>query len=199
VRVFSGSRGLLAAALLAGAPVTAAHARDISYGWCEITAQQGGIYYQSALVQQLKGESSDDLGREFGDFARQSFASVSEYKAECWMFYSSPIDAKSHQETRQYVIETNEHKAFKLTGWTGSHAAVEAAEEESRPGPYLTVETDTSAIDARKKQEGLELQAQRDQAAAVAKRIAATARNRADTQAKLAKLFEEMRKRGSAQ
>jgi hypothetical protein len=66
-------------------------------------------------------------------------------------------------------------------------------------GGYLTVITDTSLIEAGKKQEALELQAQRDEAASLAKRIADTARDRADVQAKLSKLFEEMRKRGSAQ
>lgn len=65
--------------------------------------------------------------------------------------------------------------------------------------PGLTVKTDTSLIDARKKYEEAVLQSQRDDAAARAKQIADTARNRAEMQLKLNKFFEELRKRGSAQ
>jgi len=66
-------------------------------------------------------------------------------------------------------------------------------------GGYLTVESNTDLIDARKKWEQAVLQSQRDDAAARAKQIADAARDRADMQVKLDKLFEAMRKRGSAQ
>jgi hypothetical protein len=66
----------------------------------------------------------------------------------------------------------------------------------------LTVEDVAPVTDAARDRTTYEqalLKAQRDEAAARAKQIADTARDRADIKAKIAKLFEEMRKRGRAQ
>jgi hypothetical protein len=178
-----------------------AHAAENRYGWCEIKTSDDGAYYMSGIVQVPRGAGDVlyALETEFANFARQSFASVSPHAAECWINYRSPTEGKSYQKTRQNVITTQEHRAFTATGWTGRYAAVEEAPEPSRSGPFLTVKTDTGAIDARKTQDAMELQAQRDQAASIAKRISDTARNRADMQAKVAKFLDELRKRGSAQ
>lgn len=81
-----------------------------------------------------------------------------------------------------------------------SSPAARGTGRTSGRGPgALTVKTDTSLIDARKKYEQAVLQSQRDDAAARAKQVADTARNRAEMQLKLNKFFEELRKRGSAQ
>jgi hypothetical protein len=194
--MFSRSRGLWVAAFATLAPISAAQAGN--YGWCEITDRGGNPYYQTGVLEFPEGKS-EAAENEFAAFARANFDSSIDWHGECWPFYSSPRDAKSHLEQRKSVIENDEHKSVRHTDWTGGYDPSEPVPEPNSSGPYLTIKKDTSLIDARKKQEALELQAQTDQAASIAKRVADTARSRADMQAKLAKLFEEMRKRGSAQ
>jgi hypothetical protein len=189
------------AAVLVALPASA-EAAETSYGWCEIQGLHGDPYYQSAILQIPHDDdavSFHALTDEFTAFGHQSLGVPEELTASCWMYYDSISDAEYHLYLRKESIEKDEHKSIQSIGWTGSHAATKAAAEPSRSGPYLTVKTDTSLIAARKKQEALELQAQRDQAASLAKRISDTARYRADMMAKRAKFFEELRKRGSAQ
>ena len=178
------------AALIVAAPASAAEMR---YGWCEIDGGPAD-HSLSGLLQQPKGSADDPIERAF---AAETGLNLDNGR-RCWFYYSSPTEAKSYFEQRQYVIQNNEKKNFKLTGWTGAYG-ITSEQEPKASGAFLTVESDTGAKDARRTQEARELQAQRDGAAALAKRIADTARADARTKAQIAKFFEEMRKRGSAQ
>lgn len=194
--MFLRSRRLLVAGFATMAPISAAQAGN--YGWCEITVRGGNPYYQTGVLEFPEGKSQA-AENEFGAFARANFDSSIDWHGECWPFYSSPRDAKSHLEQRKSVIENDEHKSVRHTDWTGGYDPSDPVPEPTSSGPYLTVKTDTGLIDARKKWEQAVLQSQRDDAAARAKQIADTARDRADMQVKLDKMFEAMRKRGSAQ
>jgi hypothetical protein len=162
------------------------------YGWCEI---DGGAadHMLSGLMQQPKGTSDDAYERAFAQAIGQNL----DQGHRCWFYYSSPTEAQSYFKQRQYVIESNEKKSFKLTGWVGPYGINgEPAPESS--GAYLTIE-DSGGKAAGDQLRDAVLRAQRDEAAARARVIANTARQRADMQAKLDRYFEEMRKRGSAQ
>ena len=176
-------------ALIVAAPASAAENR---YGWCEIDGGPAD-HSLSGLMQQPKGSSDEPYERAFA--AGTGLNPDNGHR--CWFYYSSPTEANSYFKQRQHVIQ-NEHKSFNLTGWTGPYG-ITSQPEAKASGAYLTVETDTSAKDARRIQEQRELQAQVDGAAVLAKRIADTAREMAKIKADLAKFFEEMRKRGSAQ
>jgi len=190
---------MLSMAISATLPASVAQAAENRYGWCEIKGRNGGAYYQSEIMQIPSGsDASYALQKEFTAFARSLDGSM-DYSGECWTFYSSVSDAKYHLYLRKESIQNDEHATIQPTGWTGGHDVTDAAPEPTKSGPYLTVKTDTSGIDARKKWEQAVLQSQRDDAAARAKQIADTARDRADMQVKLDKMFEAMRKRGSAQ
>jgi hypothetical protein len=178
------------AALVLAAPASAAEMR---YGWCEIDGGPAGSNL-SGLLQQPKGSSDEPYERAFA--AGTGLNPNNGHR--CWFYYSSPSEAKSYFERRQRVIQEEEKKTVGLTGWTGPYG-VASEPGEKASGPYLTVESDVGASDDRRTQEDRELQAQRDGAAALAKRVSDTARADAKIKAQLAKFFEELKKRGSAQ
>lgn len=163
-------------------------AQEFSYGWCEVD-DGNGTYRMSALLQTPKKGSSDPVKRAF-----ESSLGTSQ-RAECWLYYSSPSDAKSHFGQRQYVITSQEKKRTSLTGWTGPYAVT--GEPAAPPsGAYLTV-TETSVTEPgwdAKVREG-----QRRDAAGRIRAAAGTEKMRQESQAALAKLLAELRKRGSAQ
>ena len=190
LRNIVGVASVVPVALVVATPASAAEMR---YGWCEIDGGPAD-HNLSGLMEQPRGSADEPIERAFA--AGTGLNPDNGHR--CWFYYSSPTEAESYFEQRQYVIESNEKKTFKLTGWTGPYAI--ASKPEPKPsGAFLTVESDTGAKDAARTQEEQELQAQRDGAAALAKRIVDTARAEAETKAKLAKFFDEMRKRGSAQ
>ena len=194
--MFSRSRRLGVALFATLAPISAVQAGN--YGWCEITVRGGDPYYQTGVLEIPRGKS-DQAEREFGEFARANFDSSIDWGGSCWFYYSSPQDAKSHLAQRKLVIKDDEHKSVRHTDWTGGYNPSEPIPEPIRSGAYLTIKKDTSLADAGKEYEQAVLKAQRDDAASRAKQIADAARDRVGMQVKLDKLFEAMRKRGSAQ
>jgi len=105
------------------------------------------------------------------------------------------------QSRLEGFIEHNKSHQWIATDFTGGFPLATGASKSSEapPGAYLTVKSDNSAAQSADQATDAMLQAQRDGAAALAKRIADTARNEADIKAKLAKLKEELRKRGNKQ
>ena len=175
--------------LVSGAPAQAGH-----WVWCEVSVGVVGDYklYVTPVVDfeadpsfiERKGPAEALLGDRIADCYHSSTKEEGEVKRDK---YTAP--------TRAAGVE--------IVTW---NVDAPAKERNTKPRPtsvsgagHLTVKIDTSLIDARKKYEQAVLQAQRDDAASRAKQIADTARDRAETKAKLDKLFEEMRKRGSAQ
>ena len=105
------------------------------------------------------------------------------------------------QSRLEGFIEHNSSNQWIATDFTGGFPLATASSKGSEmpPGAYLTLKSDDSEAKSAKAAADAMLQAQRDGAAALAKRIADTARNQADIQATLAKLKEELRRRGNKQ
>lgn len=167
------------------------------YGWC--TIQRDGNYdtYISAVVD--IGTTPDAhsvvlsqrFGREFQTYVGQFETNVRE--PDC---HSSKKLSDAEDMNRRYATSVGEEIR---TNWRGGWPAPADSGATSAAGPHLTVKDDASASQAPDRIRDAVLRAQRDEAAARAKQIASTARQRADMQGKLDKFFEEMRKRGRAQ
>jgi len=185
---------LLAFGISIFAFVPLAHA---DYGWC--TIQRDGTYdtYISAVVDigttpdAHRAVLTERFGREFQTYVGQLETVVRE--PDC---HSSKRLSDAEDMNRRYATSVGEEIR---TNWRGGWPAPSESGATSAAGPHLTVKDDASAKQAPDRIRDAVLRAQRDEAAARAKQIANTARQRADMQGKLDKFFEEMRKRGRAQ
>ena len=167
------------------------------YGWC--TIQRDGNYdtYISAVVDigttpdAHRVVLTERFGREFQTYVGQFETIVRE--PDC---HSSKRLSDAEDMNRRYASDYGEEIR---TNWRGGWPAPGESGATAAGGAHLTVKYDVGAIQAADRLRDAVLRAQRDEAAARARTIANTARQRADMQAKLDKFFEEMRKRGSAQ
>lgn len=167
------------------------------YGWC--TIQKDGSYdtYVTEVIDIGTGPDvystvlTGQFGRAFQGYVGQFETIVRE--PDC---HSSKRLSDAEEMNRRYrgdvgkVIRTN---------WRGSWPAPSKATASAPSGAHLTVKSDKSGAAAAAAHHDAVLAAQRDSAAALAKRIADTARGQAQTKAKLAKFLADLRERGRAQ
>jgi len=166
------------------------------YGWCTIKKDGSYDTYISAVVD--IGSSPDAyatvltgrFGREFQQYVGQFETIVRE--PDC---ISSKRLSDAEEMNRRYNINPGEEIR---TNWRGGWPAPSEGASSAKGGAHLTIEEAGPTVAADQLRDAV-LRAQRDEAAARAKEIANTARQRADMQAKLDKFFEDMRKRGRAQ
>ena len=170
---------------------------NADYGWC--TIQKDGSYdtYLTEVIDIGTGPDvystvlTGQFGRAFQGYVGQFETVVRE--PDC---HSSKRLSDAEYDNRRYggsvgkVIRTN---------WRGSWPAPTEGAASAPSGAYLTVKSEEGAASASAAQHDAVLAAQRDGAAALAKRIAETAREQEQTKAKLAKFIKELRKRGRAQ
>jgi hypothetical protein len=149
------------------------------YGWC--TIQKDGSYdtYVTDVIDIGTGPDvySTVLTRQFGR-AFQGYVGQFETVVREPDCHSSKRLSDAEYTNRQYsggpgkVIRTN---------WRGSWPAPSEGTDSAPSGAYLTVKTDKVGAAAATDYHDTILTAQRDSAAALAKRIADTAREQAQT------------------
>ena len=117
-----------------------------------------------------------------------------------WDAHCDTEASLSSSESRlDWFKYNNQNHQWIPTDFTGGFPkSTGASRDAAASGPYLTVKNVAGTGSAKGADEAI-LKAQRDSAAALAQRIAATARAKAETQAQLAKFFEDLKRRGRAQ
>lgn len=185
-------RVILAAGLAASSSVTSA-----KVVFCDATGRAvPSMRYYTPFVDIGSSETaSGELGRAFEAHLRATHPEGDSWDAHC----DTESSLSSSESRLNWFKYNNQNQQWIPTDFTGGFPkATDASRDSNASGPYLTVKKDTAPADAKARDEAI-LKAQRDGAAALAKRIADTARAQAENQAQMAKFFEEMRKRGSAQ
>ena len=185
---------VLLAASLAAFP-TVASAKVV---FCNATGRAvPNVRYYTPFVDIGSSDTASlDLGRAFEAYLRTTHPEGDSWDAHC-----DAEPSLSRSESRLDWFKYNNKDAQWIpTDFTGGFPkATSASRDVDASGPYLTVKKDTGSADAAKALNEAILKAQRDGAAALARRIAETARTKAETQAQLAKFFTELKKRGRAQ
>lgn len=156
----------------------------------------GTIYYTPFVDIGLSESASGDLGDAFEAYLNSTHPEGDSWDATC------DVESSLHgsQSRLSWFKYNNREYRWIPTDFTGGFPkATDASSDSEESGAYLTVKTEAGLADAAAARDAAILQAQRDEAAALAQRVANTARAQAENQALLAKYFEEMRKRGSAQ
>ena len=170
---------------------------NADYGWC--TIQKDGSYdtYVTGVIDIGTGPDvhstvlTSQFGRAFQGYVGQFETIVRE--PDC---HSSKRLSDAEDGNRRYggsvgkVIRTN---------WRGSWPAPTEGATSAPSGAYLTVKSDEGAASTSAAQIDPVLAAQRDAAAALAKRIADTAREDAKVKLRIEQFLTELRKRGRAQ
>ena len=186
-------RVFLAASLAASSSVTSA-----KVAFCNATgrAVPNTRYYTPFVDIGSSDTASGELGRAF-----EAHLNATHPEGDSWDAHCDTEASLSSSESRlSWFKYNNQDHRWIPTDFTGGFPkATSASRDSGSSGPYLTVKRAPESADAAKTLNEAILKAQRDGAAALAKRIAVTARAQAENQAQMAKFFEEMRKRGSAQ
>ena len=170
---------------------TAVAAEDLDYGWCE-TPDAAGTYQMSGLMQKAESVASSSVEDAFRAFLGSTES------VQCWFYYSRPTEGQDYFEKRQYVIESEEKRRFRLTGWTGAYG-VTVKVPVKPSGTSLTIKSTENPAQAAAESAASILDAQRQAADASAKAAASAARANSEYQSQLAKFFSERRRRGRAQ
>lgn len=186
--------------------LTAATPAQAKYLICDVRTDNAKLYLESGAIDigdKDPTSASKEICPAFVQYVLHDLGKTTEFLSIGVV--DSPQDQLDSLDDWHRRNATNPELERTITGWrpdapkTRSPTTSTPRPRKSAPTPGLTVKTDTSLIDARKKWDEAVLQSQRDDAAARAKQVADAARGKAEMQAKLAKLFEAMRKRGSAQ
>ena len=153
-------------------------------------------YFTAFVDVGLSEAASSQLGRAFETHLNATHPEGDGWDAHCDT-KSSLSSSKSRLSWFKY---NNQDDRWIPTDFTGGFPKASGASRDiEAPGPYLMVKKDEGSADAAMALDEAVLQAQRDGAAALAKRIAETARNQASTKAKMDQFIVQLKKRGSAQ
>ena len=186
-------RVFLAAGLVAWSSVTSA-----KVVFCNATGR--GVpntrYYTPFVDIGSSDSAAGDLRLAF-----EAHLNATHPEGDGWDAHCDTEASLSRSESRlDWFKYNNQNHQWIPTDFTGGFPkATSASRDADASGSYLTVKNGSGSADAAKAADEAILKAQRDSAAALAQRIAATARAKAETQAQLAKFFEDLKRRGRAQ
>jgi hypothetical protein len=188
-------RGSILIAVLAATTATQASADVI---FCNATGRATQQRFYTPFIDiGTNQEARMQISWAFEKYLRQTHPEGESWDSTC---DQEPTLSRSvsRLEWFQYNNPTSQWVATDFNG--GFPIATAASKNsETSPGAYLTTKTNNIPTKIASATDEAVLQAQRDGAAALAKRIADTARGQAQTQAKLAKFLADLGKRGRAQ
>jgi hypothetical protein len=189
------SRVSILLAVLAATTATQASADVI---FCSATGRATNQrFYTPFLDIGTNADAAYNVGNAF-----KKYLDATHPEGDSWDATCDKEATLSRSESRlDWVKYNNPSNQWIATGFTGGFplASSGSKSSEAPSGAHLTVKSDDSAKRSAKAAGDAILQAQRDGAAALARRIADTAREQERMQAQMAKFTAELARRGRAQ
>lgn len=184
--------------LLAALAATTATQASADVIFCNATGRATSQRFHTPF---LDIGTNTDAAVSVGD-AFERYLAATHPEGDSWDATCDREATLSRSESRlDWFKYKNPDNQWIATDFTGGYPLASSGSKNSdaSSGAYLTVKTNDGAKKSAKVAGDAMLQAQRDGAAALAKRIADTARDQDRTKAQLAKFLADLRERGRAQ